>query len=386
MSPTPDRLLANRRGIALPLAIFALVVVGGMVAGTFFVGMQEQRIGRNSVKIQQAFQAAETGAQLQAVGWNAMANNQMAVGSTTAFAGQLANNTGWYRGDLTRLSDLLYLVRSEGFSRDSSSRSQVGLLLRLRPLEFDFQAGLETQGEVEIGGNARISGIDTLPENWDGCPAPSGGVAGLRISDTTDIDYQGNNYDVDGDPAIEEDATINDSTLTTFGDQDFDDLEDFATVWLPGNTAATPYRVEPSLSGTQCDTSDPLNWGEPHLSGADVVPECQDYFPIVWVDGDAHLNQRRGQSVLIVNGDLYVAGLTELYGPVIVRGRLIAEGGGSNVPHFYGGIVVAGQTATDSSRVAGNAEIYYSSCAIQRALSGGAPAELLRSRSWVNLF
>ena len=41
--------LADERGMALAVAIFALVVVGALVAGAFFAGNLEQRTGRNAV-------------------------------------------------------------------------------------------------------------------------------------------------------------------------------------------------------------------------------------------------------------------------------------------------------------------------------------------------
>jgi len=50
--------LNNERGIALAVAIFALVVVGGLVAGSLFVATQEQRVGRNTLQQQTAFNAA----------------------------------------------------------------------------------------------------------------------------------------------------------------------------------------------------------------------------------------------------------------------------------------------------------------------------------------
>ncbi len=41
------RILRDERGMALAVAIFALVVVGALVAGAFFAGTQEQRVGEN---------------------------------------------------------------------------------------------------------------------------------------------------------------------------------------------------------------------------------------------------------------------------------------------------------------------------------------------------
>src|SRR3954451_21183913 len=42
-----DRLIRNERGMALALAMFALVVIGGLVAGSFYPGLLEQQGGRN---------------------------------------------------------------------------------------------------------------------------------------------------------------------------------------------------------------------------------------------------------------------------------------------------------------------------------------------------
>ena len=54
-------ILSNERGMALAVAIFALVVVGALVAGAFFAGTQEQRVGENSRRVTQSFGAAEAG-------------------------------------------------------------------------------------------------------------------------------------------------------------------------------------------------------------------------------------------------------------------------------------------------------------------------------------
>ena len=51
----------NERGMALGIALFALIILGGLVSSAFFIGVQEQRIGRNTVKLQQAFSAADGG-------------------------------------------------------------------------------------------------------------------------------------------------------------------------------------------------------------------------------------------------------------------------------------------------------------------------------------
>ena len=72
--------LRSERGIALAVAIFALVVVGGLVAAAFFVGVQEQRVGRNTIKLGQAFSAADGGAEAVVSNWTSAVYNNIAIG------------------------------------------------------------------------------------------------------------------------------------------------------------------------------------------------------------------------------------------------------------------------------------------------------------------
>ena len=53
--------LQDERGMALAMAVFALVIIGVLVAGAFFSGRLEQRGGTNSVFASEAFEAAGGG-------------------------------------------------------------------------------------------------------------------------------------------------------------------------------------------------------------------------------------------------------------------------------------------------------------------------------------
>ena len=50
-----------RRGFALAVAIFAIVVIGALVAGIFYASTQQYRIGRNQVLQARADAIAEYG-------------------------------------------------------------------------------------------------------------------------------------------------------------------------------------------------------------------------------------------------------------------------------------------------------------------------------------
>lgn len=365
----------GERGVALAVAIFALVVVGALVAGAFFVGMQEQRVGRNTIKLEQAFSSAEQGAQLAVANWNAQGYNQLAFGDSVTFGGTISGRRGWYRGSIRRMNRLLYLVRSEGFGPDSATRQQVGLLVRLRPVEVDIAAALETQGATKIGGSSQIDGNDNPPGGWS-CPPNQPALPGIRITDSTQITTSGCGglSCVDGSVKVEEDPNINDSTLTTFGDATFDDLKSMATKIVPGGN----YQIDWAASGGQCNTALVTNWGDPD----NPTGVCGSYFPIIWVDGDISINGDVGQGVLVVDGNLNVQGGFNFYGPVIVRGALSTQGTGG---HFNGGVVAA-NINLDQNSVLGDAVINYSSCALVKALNSSAPGSLMQERSWVTLY
>lgn len=365
----------NERGVALAISIFALVVIGGLVAGAFFMGMQEQRVGRNTIRFQQALAAAEEGANREVANWDPTVINLIAVGDSVLINGNVTGAGGWYRGNIRRLNDELFLVRSEGFSADSVARQHVGMLVRLRPIELQVQAALKTQGSLKIGGSSQIDGHDHVPPGWT-CPALDPSLPGIMIDDDDNITTSGCSSlsCVDGSVKVQEDPTMTPDSLTTFGDADFDDLKAFATKIITGGTR----KIEPTLSGTDCNVGDPNNWGDP----LNPTAVCGNYFPVIWVEGDLNINGVQGQGVLVVNGQLDVQGSFEFFGPVIVKHSLNTQGTGG---HFNGGVIAA-NVNLDQNTVLGDAVISYSKCAVTKALNSSASAALMKERSWANLY
>src|SRR2546422_11378755 len=64
------QVLRDERGMALALAIVAMVIVGALVAGGLFSGTQEQRMAESSRFQQQSFGVAEAGASELIRTWN----------------------------------------------------------------------------------------------------------------------------------------------------------------------------------------------------------------------------------------------------------------------------------------------------------------------------
>ena len=67
---TPRTLATNERGIALMIALLAIIVIGALVSGTFYAGRMEMQSGRNALYTGQATEAAETGLTDAFASWN----------------------------------------------------------------------------------------------------------------------------------------------------------------------------------------------------------------------------------------------------------------------------------------------------------------------------
>jgi hypothetical protein len=381
------RVLRDERGMALAVAIFALVVVGALVAGAFFAGNQEQRVGENTRRLEKSFGVAEYGIANQMLTWQPDSFNlrpnypsdSVAISATTAAAGG-----GTYGGWVLKLNNDLFMldiVGTDSMSRagrafGGGARQRIGLITRLKPLEVDVQASLTTQGSVSLQGNAQVNGSDATPTGWTNCDAPGASQAGIRTdggSVTT-----GGNAIVTGNPPVKNDPSVSDSTFTQFGDLGWSDLVAMATINLPSGT----YQTQPSFTGTgACDKTDLQNWGD----GMNPSSACGSYFPIIYINGDATLNGVQGQGILLVNGTLSVQGSYEFYGIAIMQGDLKTSGGGSTEAHFWGG-TMSKNADLSVQNLSGKATINYSSCALTRALQATAMPAMMRSRGWTQLF
>lgn len=380
------RILRNERGIALAVANFALVVVGALVAGALFAGLQEQRLGENTRRLQQSFAVAEAGAFAVVRNWDPGAINivpRYPGGSFSVIQTTVASKTGSYGGAVYKLNDNVYLVDIAGSDTMSragrvpggGARQRVGLITRIRPVQIDIQASLTTRGAVTLKGSAYLDGGDHTPNaSWGSCDLPGPSVAGLRTADSAVTGAAGR---VSGAPPVLVDTMVKPSTFTEFGEVNWAELASRANITLSGGVL----RTEPVVTGGICDKSVLTNWGD----GMDRTSPCGNYFPIVHITGDATLNGVQGQGILLVEGDLWVQGGYEFFGIAIIKGTFKTAGGGATAAHFWGG-VMAQNAALELNSLSGDATLNYSKCAIRQVLALTSVTAPLRSRSWVQLF
>jgi hypothetical protein len=382
-----NRILRDERGMALAVAIFALVVVGALVAGAFFAGTQEQRVGENQRRVQTSFGIAEAGAQERVLVWDPATMNRIKQypESSVAIANQSApGGTGRYSGTTYRLGPNIFLLDITGQDARSYSgaiaggggaRQRIGLIARIAPVEFGIKASLTTQGGVSVGGNANIVGTDQNPGGWASCDPPGPAQAGVRDNGGT-VGTSGSGS-VTGVPPVVNDPSITSSSFTTFGGSTYAQLSARANITIAGGNINTA----PSTVNGLCNTNDPYNWGDGH----NPAGPCGNYFPIIHSTGSIMINNTQGQGILLVDGDLTVNGAWDFYGIVIIQGDLKTAGGGSADAHFWGG-VMAKNADLSTQNLSGHATLNFSSCSILAALQAQSPISPMRQRGWVQLF
>jgi len=365
------------RGFALAVSIFALVIISALIVGVFFAARQEMKLGINSRTSVRALGAAEAGLNTSVANWQT-AWNALAVESSTVFSGTLASNGGSYSVSIRRLNSELFLIRSTGTDPQQSVQRTLAGFMRLELIQMGFNAALTVRVATSIGVSALLDGRDSIPPGW-GCPTTGlDTLPGIVVPTTSGTSIGLGN--VIGDPPIATDPTISDSTFFKYGDLDWNELAAMATKVYPAGDVGPLNSIGPVGTATTCSTGTLNNWGDPLRAAG--TKGCWNYFPIIYVNGNLKMTGGYGQGILLITGDMEVAGGAAFYGPVIVRGHLKSTGTGG---HFLGGVMAA-NVDLESNTVLGNSLIRYSSCSLATALRASSPGRLIRERSWAEVF
>lgn len=380
-----------RRGFALPLALLALVLIGALVAASSFAAFQDTRTASGGAAQTQALAAAEHAQDTLLIGWNKQWNS---LPNGTTFEQKFAQANGAVATvRVTKLNTLSFLLASEGrtgtgASSADAARRRTGLLMRLDVPVMKVGGAITTAGEVTIGGAATLIGKDTSYASW-ACPPAGPAVAGAAITDYGKINFGGTckklsngQYScISGDPLVDTSAVYGKTdTYFDYGGVDWDDLVGAADKVVSG----TITNVQPSYVGAACNTADLNNWGEPTKVLA-APTDCDDYYPIVYAPAGIAINGKRGQGILLVNGNLDVQGNFEYYGQIVIKGTLKLTGTGNKI---NGSVMAA--AIVDSSKTTttlnGTSSIRYSSCVLNTVRRAAAIPGKARQRAWTELF
>lgn len=359
----------NRRGIALGLVLWALVIGSAVLTVAVFIATHERRAARSDQRLQRAITRAELRLTDAIAGWTpGLLTRRLVRPFDSLVVGNL--DPHWH-GVIRRLNRGLFLVSVAAEDPTGSSvatvatLSRLGWVVRVRPVVVASAAALQA-GRVVLGTGTDISGQDRPPPNLE-CPPPDSAIAGVVAGELDRV----------GSPSIEgSPPTVVFPADTGFPGvwvNAFQQLVGQATTVLPGGT----WSPRPSGVGTECDTSDAANWG-------DTRPGiCADYWPIIHVQGNLQLARGTGHGILLVDGDLQIVGAFEFTGLILALGGVTLDPMNGSLA-LSGGLVAvsAGVTARPLSGIT----ITHSNCSIDNALLSSGTLISLRSRAWKQLF
>lgn len=395
MLRTPD--LRDERGIALVLAVFAMVVIGALVAGTVLVGRLEFQSSQAALHASTAQEAAEAGLAERIDGWDVMVYNEMGFGPENAiFGGTVELGAGSnveFSDRVTRFNQTMFLIESTGRRLGAggtvlAERTVAGFMRLARPT-LSVNAAVTVTDPIQFNGNAfSVAGVNGNPPGWNDCDPTRADnlddVVGIRSSTGTGVGSSDlDNVTGSPVPYVDNDPTITSQTFQDYLDYTYETLAAQDDVKpLPNST---PYMFTPMVEVTdvtKCDRDFALNMGEPRRAPLAYVAPCIGYFPVV--HGTASRTKMaagsRGQGTLLVDGDLELNGGFEWSGIILVRGSIKIAGTGNKI---WGALL--SESITEDNSIGGNVDITFSACAIQKAVQGASLPVPLRTRSWVSV-
>src|SRR5919109_1348247 len=312
----------RRRGLALATTLFAIVVIGTIISAALFASTQEQRSATSQLYVERALAAAEYGQNAVLIDWDRERTWRMPNGDTLLRTYSVAGGAV-ATAVVTKLNRTTFLVASEGSAGptdQSRARRRTSMVLTLDIPQLRVPAAFTARGADTVAGSSVTNGTDVNPAGWD-CPAAGPTAAGIATGDSV-MTYQGTKFAVNGNPPVDRDAAANDtSTYFNLGGTTYSDMAALAAepgqgiVFTPllGTTLALT-GINPVVVGSTCVLGS-TNWGDP-LRATPPSP-CESYMPIIHVKGDASINGgggSRGQGILLVDGNLAIAGNFEFHG------------------------------------------------------------------------
>ncbi|HWP23051.1 MAG TPA: hypothetical protein VNM15_02545 [Candidatus Binatia bacterium] len=114
------------------------------------------------------------------------------------------------------------------------------------------------------------------------------------------------------------------------------------------------------------DVSAPGNGTTSYGSASNYVTVYSD--ATQQTDGELRLNNVTGYGILLVKGNLQLAGNIDWHGIIIATGVVTASGGGSNSKNIQGQIY-SGASSLGDTTVSGSVTIGYNSCEVKKSLS-----------------
>lgn len=388
--PVAGRRCGDERGIALAIAIFALVLLAAVVAGGYFTATQEFQIGRSMRSLTSSFYAGEAAVHEVLEDWDPLVFGVLAVGDSVMYGPVDLPGGGSYDATVVRVgepSDSIkryFYIEVEGRPSGSNlgARRQAVVVRAMFPDVCCPFAAATVYSSITFGGGGGSQPINGNNQDPPGVwPAavctglPTDNAAGALVDVSTTIDPSEAINRIAGQPGTLV-TTLDPVGMLTFNGLTYNDLVGMADHTFVGDH--TMFDSNPTLDGSgACNGTNPNNWGEPD----NPAHPCYDHFPIIHVTGTLSLRGAgSAQGILLADGGIEFIGPYDFYGIAISKGTFEMSG----QTDFWGGVIVAGALRFSGS----SPSLKLSRCAAERAqrLSNLGRPRLVAPRSWVELF
>lgn len=405
--PKPFRVGRDERGVALPLALLALIAVTVIVSTAMVTTSSELALSsahQDGVSSLYSADGALRGVLAQTLSSESAKGDGWQIEEKVGAAQHYTAGSTTYDVTIVRVADLRdaepdattgtltdTLVYSMVATPATKTGRSVGSLVRatveykpMKNADVTVNAGGTFHGNVRIAGNTKIS--DGSDENTK-CTAADADYA-LQVTEGSTVTKDGKSHTLVGETGTipNEDlvmrlfgVTLDD--LAMMGDIEFGDQ--FNKPRFSGRPSSDP-STGPKVADQKEPQLTPLNWGCP--AGYDCPLDGDEkHFPMIvidascgpgcWgnvkLDGGAH-----GQGVLVVvNGDFEAAGNFAFRGIILVEGAVTVKGakGSDEASKIEGALVGLGNSPNASSienDMSGTPVIRYDRCALTDATKG----------------
>jgi Tfp pilus assembly protein PilX len=368
------KLVKDETGLILIAALTLLTALTLVGATAFIVTSTDVKVGGNFKTSQTALQVAMAGAE-QARQTLRAAN----ASSTNAenFSEELAARVGTngVLNDPTSTTDDSPL---------SSSNTLVSGYTYTAYLSNDSGDG--SYSATDSNGKVLITSVATGPNNTRAIVQTNVQLYSFSTSSPAVI-YSKDNVTLNGSAIT---ISGNDGSSCSGGNLAPVYTKDPATTTTNGGPNLSGSPSSPQSGSTDIDLQayvDALKGGASHTLTADSSNSSfgsSTNFVTVYADaagtqadGELKLNNVTGYGILLVKGNLELAGNTNWNGIIIVTGILKSSGGGSNSKNLLGQ-VYSGSSALGDTAISGSITVGYHSCNVKKALSG----QPLKMVSW----
>jgi hypothetical protein len=128
----------DERGIALALALFAMVIISALAGSSLFAGRLEQQSGQNTLFAAQVREAAELGLSEATATMTAGSLAALEIGDAPLNLDAITLRDGLsVTREVTRLTSSLFLIRARAIRHSNAGRvlasRSLGLMVRLAP-------------------------------------------------------------------------------------------------------------------------------------------------------------------------------------------------------------------------------------------------------------